>query len=101
MKYQLVLQWSPTSSSGYDELIATEDRLIENLSDKNEVDGHDMGSGVMNIFIRTNNPEGAFSEIRNILAQDFRSNNRVAYREILGEEYKILWPPGLREFRVK
>ena len=102
MKYQLVLQWPATSISDYDALIEVEDALIEKLSDDNEVDGHDAGSGEVNIFIRTDDPERALKQVEDILGGHvFWVDVRVAYREVAGNEYTILWPKGLAEFRVK
>jgi len=37
-------------------MIEIEDALIQGLSEGNEVDGHDAGSGEMNIFIRVDDP---------------------------------------------
>lgn len=50
MKYQLVLQWPASSIKDYDAMIEAENALIENLSAANDVDGHDVGSGEVNIF---------------------------------------------------
>jgi hypothetical protein len=101
MKYQLVLQWPASSIKDYDAMIEIEDALVEKLSDENEVDGHDAGSGEMNIFIRTDNPKSAFNEVKGILgSRDFWVDARVAYREVAGSEYTILWPKDLTEFKV-
>ena len=79
MKYQLVLQWPASSIKDYDAMIEIEDALVEKLSGGNEVDGHDAGSGEMNIFIRTDNPKRAFNEIKGILgSRDFWVDARVA-----------------------
>ena len=101
MKYQLVLQWSDQSVT-YDELISIEEALIEKLSKKHEVDGHDSGSGEVNIFILTNDPRNAFNEVRSILREPttFWRELRAASRHIEGDDYTILWPEGLRSFKV-
>jgi hypothetical protein len=54
----------------------------------------------MNIFIMTDNPQETFEEVRTILGSSLGLDVRVAYREILGEQYAVLWPKGLREFDV-
>ncbi len=101
MKYQLVLQWPASSLKGYGELIEIERVLLENLTGDHEIDGHDAGSGEMNIFIQTDNPQGAFKEIKWILgSRDFWVDARIAYREMMGSNYTVLWPPGLTVFRV-
>src|SRR5947209_5984404 len=101
MKYQLVLQWPASSIKDYDALIEIEDALIEKLPEKNEVDGHDAGSGEMNIFIRTNDPKRTFEAAKSILGtRDFWVDARVAYRRLQGSQYTILWPPNLSRFTV-
>jgi len=101
MKYQLVLQWPASSIKDYDAMIEVEDALIEKLSEANDVDGHDAGSGEVNIFIRTDDPKRAFNEVKAILgSRDFWVDARVAYREVAGSEYTILWPENLNEFKV-
>lgn len=101
MKYQLVLQWPASSINDYDAMIEVEDALIEKLSEANDVDGHDAGSSEVNIFIRTDDPKRAFNEVKAILgSRDFWVDARVAYREVVGSEYTILWPKDLTEFKV-
>jgi ribosomal 30S subunit maturation factor RimM len=101
MKYQLVLQWSGSSLKDYDETIAIEDKLIENLSKGGKVDGHDAGSGEVNIFILTDDPERTFSEAKAILGNSDRwLSVRVAYRKITKDHYTILWPEDLTDFDV-
>jgi hypothetical protein len=101
MKFQLVLQWPASSIKDYDAMIEVEDALAKKLSKANEVDGHDAGSGEVNIFIRTDDPKRAFNEVKAILGSyDFWVDARVAYREIAGSEYTILWPKDLTHFRV-
>jgi hypothetical protein len=101
MKYQLVLQWPASCLRDHDDLIDVESALIEKLSALNEVDGHDAGSGEVNIFIRTDDPKRAFNEVEAILGtRDFWVDAHVAYREVAGSEYTILWPKDLTEFKV-
>jgi hypothetical protein len=101
MKYQLVLQWPASSIKDFDAMIEIEDVLINNLSQESDVDGHDFGSGTMNIFIYTDNPTATFWEIKSIIgSQDYWIDARVAYREIQKDEYTILWPEDLTEFKI-
>ena len=52
-EFQLVLQLPATSGEDFDELIAIEDAMeITFAGLPHEVDGHDFGSGEMNIFIQ-------------------------------------------------
>jgi hypothetical protein len=101
MKYLLTLQWPASSIEDYDKLIELEDMLIEGLPDDSEVDGHDAGISEMNIFIRTANPKRTFEDAKAILEDtSIWPEVRVAYREIEGSEYTILWPKGLKSFDV-
>lgn len=100
MNYQLVLQW-PCSSIDFGTIVAVEDELCRKLSRAHDVDGHDAGSGELNIFIHTNDPERAFDEARILLSgHDFWAGVRAAYRELPEGEYTILWPKDLATFRV-
>jgi hypothetical protein len=102
MKYQLALQFPANGLADYDEMIALEDELIEKLGTTAKVDGHDCGSGEMNIFVHTNEPEKIFEIIRPIVAKRALSENLVAaYRKIAGEDYTVIWPIGFdKQFRI-
>jgi hypothetical protein len=101
MKYQLVLQWPASSIKDYDAMIGIEDILIENLGDNEEIDGHDAGSGEVNIFIRTDEPRRTFDRVKSVLgSRDFWVDARIAYREVGQSDYTILWPSDLYKFKV-
>lgn len=102
MSYMLVIQWNSDAFRDFDAMIRTEDALCEGLSKSHEVDGHDSGSGQTNIFIETDAPQSAFSEIKPILqAQGKWDGVRIAFRPSHGDGYSMLWPESLREFVVK
>ncbi|CAN5160803.1 hypothetical protein BH09ACT2_BH09ACT2_09950 [soil metagenome] len=102
MKYILVLQWPDISESDYEALIAMEDRLEGDLPDAHGfVDGHDIGSGEMNIFIHTDQPLEAFRDATVVLRVNARlADVRAAYRPTEGNDYVPLWPKTLLEFSV-
>ncbi len=102
-KYQLILQFPFSRSNDYHSIIAFEEALIAELGNRVLVDGHDAGSGEMNIFIHTNDPKGILNEILSSHAKDKRiSDMKAAYRENLAtaNKYVILWPKGLKQFKV-
>ena len=100
-KYRLVLQWTSLLQSDYDAIVDIESRLIDSLDEEDEVDGHDTGSGEMNIFLNTDRPQKLFEEVKRVLAGDqYLEKMRVAYRRLDGEEYTIIWPLGLKAFSV-
>lgn len=102
MKYQLVLRWTAHSMKDFDVMIEVEDELLERLSAETAVDGHDAGSGEVNIFIRTDNPHIVFNELMTIIGhRDVWCGARVAYRRSESDEYTVLWPEHLQAFRVR
>lgn len=103
MKYQLVLQMFGDSLRDYDALIALEDRLAKALRPSHLVDGHDFGSGEMNIFVHSNDPKAAFSILRSVIPAGMLGRSmKAGYREIAGEDYAVIWPPGsIERFEVK
>ncbi|HKQ39497.1 MAG TPA: ABC transporter [Verrucomicrobiae bacterium] len=78
-----------------------EEVIIRTLGNIGVVDGHDAGSGEMNIFIHTDHPKLAFDHLRQLVGtKDFMPDLKVAYREIGNEEFVILHPPALSHFRL-
>ena len=101
MKYQLVLQLPASCVEDYDKLIELEETLVGHLAKLGDVDGHDAGSGEMNIFILTDSPKAAFERMRQLPAmKDIMPDLKVAYREIGKEDFIILHPPSLTRFAI-
>jgi hypothetical protein len=101
MRYQLVIQFAANNTNDFDQLVALEQRLIEDLESIGTVDGHDFGRSEFNIFILTDEPAMIFDKASRIVRdQKLQQGMRVAYRESSGESYVILWPPTLAEFIV-
>ena len=104
MKYQLVIQFPLTDASAndFDELLAIENKLDLALRDAHQVDGHDIGSGEMNIFVITDNPDEAFKLAKNTLSEKDLSKIMVAFRELNSDKYSVIWPDNYNgEFRIK
>jgi hypothetical protein len=82
----------------FDRLLALEDRLAVSVGDVAEVDGHDMGSDEANVFLLTSNPGAVFREILPALESAGILNQvRVAFRDLHGETYTVLWPERLSD----
>ena len=82
-------------------MIEIEEVVIGGLSDLGKVDGHDAGSGEMNIFILTDRPKLAFERVKRVLGtKDFMPDLKVAYREVGKDEFTILYPAGLTYFAI-
>ena len=104
MNYQLVIQFplSDASADDFDQLLVIENKLDLALRYKHQVDGHDIGSGEMNIFIHTNDPTEAFRISKDALSEKDLEIVMVAFRELNGDKYSVLWPENFDgEFRIK
>lgn len=96
-KYQLVLQLRGESEEDYRELAHIEDAVTNALMETpHQVDGHDFGSGTMNIFIDTNDPVAAFGIVKQSVHIDHR-DFRVAYRAFEDDEYSLIWPENTEQ----
>jgi hypothetical protein len=102
VRYLLVLQWAAGAEADYDALIEMESTLERSMpAAHGDVDGHDYGSGEMNLFICTDEPLLAFEDARAALREDPRWRDvRAAYRPADGDRYVILWPATLQQFEV-
>ena len=101
MRYQLVLQFEANTMDDFDQLVILEDKLIDELGNVATVDGHDFGSGEFNIFVLTDEPPTAFSAAHRVVINHGVQNvMRAAYRELVADDYVILWPPSLPKFTV-
>jgi hypothetical protein len=96
----LVIQVPVESLGDFDRLLEAETRMSTALQGTAEIDGHDAGSGEGNIFVRTDTPEVTFQKALPCLDERATDLVRAAFREIEGDRYTVLWPPGLTLFRV-
>jgi hypothetical protein len=72
--------------------------------DESQFDDNEIGSGKINLFVRTNNAESTFDIIRPLLGE-WMKNLRVAYREVGEDGYAkpkffVLWPKGAKKFNL-
>ncbi len=101
MRYQLVLQWNASSINDYDDMIWVEEAIKNGIRHVASVEGHDVGTGQVNLFLNTNEPYRAFDEIKRILgSRDFMIGLRAAFREQSESDYRIIYPIGLASFSV-
>ena len=94
MDFQLVLQLPGESPEDFDRLVELEEGLVDMLGNAHVVDGHDFGSGTMNIFVHTDDPAAAFDTAKRALPADVLVKLRAAYRRLDGENYIVVWPQG-------
>lgn len=65
------------------------------------VDGHDFGSGEMNIFVHTDLPFAAFQDAQASLSIAQRWGDlRAAFRSTDSDLYTVVWPETLLKFSV-
>ena len=101
MKYQLVLQWPGVSVADYNRLVSLEKTIMDGLGDIGIVDGHDFGSGEMNIFVHTDKPNPTFKKIKALVAvwENFKEL-KVGYRDFDEDDDTPIYPKGLKQFSV-
>jgi len=101
MKYQIVLQWPTVSEADLDRLISLEELIEDGLGDIGIVDGHDFGSGEMNVFVHTDNSKTAFEKIKTLLSigENVRGM-KAGYRDLEEDDYTAIHPEGLKQFSV-
>jgi hypothetical protein len=99
-KFQLVVQFAGNDIADFDEMIELEDRLTYGLADRHLVDGHDVRSGEVNIFVHTNDPILACDEVMGLLEDGQRRRAKIAYRSFRSDEYAVLWPLDVEQFSI-
>ncbi len=89
---------SESADDDYKTLLRLEQSLEDILDKKmHEVDGHDFGSGIGNIFIDTNDPFKTIKIALTIIKPAEYPSLRVAFRESNDYEYQIIWPENSKE----
>lgn len=98
---ELVLQCPESLLKDYDSMIELENCIIAGLENLGEVDGHDMGCGEKNIFVRTDHPKFAFDRIKSLIGRkDFMPEIKAAFRDVGKDNFTILYPTGLTHFEI-
>lgn len=100
-EYQVVLEFHGDDLQNFDRVIALESKLKEELL-SGEVDGHDVGGGIVNIFIDTREPKRCFEEAMRIINDMEPKPDAAGYRIFEEEDYERLWPvEDLTPFELK
>ena len=90
-RYQLVIEFEGDDIDHFDRVMALEESLDEAMSG-DLVDGHDVGRGVINIFIHSDEPQRCFDQAMRVLDGSKSSPSAAAYRCMDGVDYLRLWP---------
>jgi hypothetical protein len=91
--YLLVLEFPCDSSEHFDALTSLQDDLDTQLL-SGKLDGNDVGSGHMNIFIVTKSPNQCFSEALVHVEKHRLRPIAAGIRDLKEEKYVRLWPKG-------
>lgn len=93
MDYQLVLQFKGNTIQDFDSLVTLEEDLQRVVEPIAEVDGHDLGSGEINIFVLTADSVATFERAKTLLAGGSLLNKvGSAYRDLRSDRYIVIWP---------
>lgn len=97
MQHQLVLQFRRSALEGPDVIGTLEASLKSLLGATVEMDGHDVGARVVNLFILTPDPASSFRRakpaLENIQLLDWVT---AAHRVVGGSQFKVIWPLRVR-----
>ena len=103
-KYQLVIKFplDELDMTRWDAIVGFETELEDWLDGDSEVDGHDAGSGEMNIFVHTNDPAASLKLIQALLPQsELASLDYCAgFRLFIEDDFTPVWPPESETFDV-
>jgi hypothetical protein len=92
-EFQVVLEFHGDDLPNFDRVIALETKLEEELT-IGEVDGHDVGGGIVNIFVDTKEPERCFAEAMRIISGSEPKPEAAGFRDFEEDDYVRLWPAG-------
>ena len=103
-EYQLVIQFrlDDADMTRWEAIIRFETELIDWLDGDSDVDGHDSGSGEMNIFVHTNDPAASLKLVQTLLPHSELASVEycAGYRLFTEDDFTPVWPPGLATFDV-
>ena len=90
-EFQLVLEFEGDSPDNFDRVLAIQEKLEEWLK-SGEVDGNDVGQGIVNIFIITKEPQKCFEEALKLIDESDPSPRAAGYRDLEQDDYIRVWP---------
>ena len=93
MQYQLVFRFWKSSLESPDQIQSLERALAEVLGDAVQLDGHDVGSRDVDLFLMTPDPAATLRRSKPALEQLALLQKVVAaYRVEGGIRFKVIWP---------
>jgi hypothetical protein len=97
MQHQLVLQFRHRPLEPHDYVGALEIELAQTLGSAVQMDGHDIGSRAINLFILAADPASVFRRCKPVLEKgQLLDRVTAAHRVVGGERFKVIWPLRVR-----
>ena len=90
-EYQLVVEFNDDSPENF-QRVADMELLLDDKLETGEVDGNDVGQGIVNLFVFTKQPQKCFEEMMGYFKSAQLEPSAAAYRDVDGEDYFRLWP---------
>ena len=90
-EWQLVIEISGDSPERFEKAIALQEEMAEGMI-SGEIDGNDVGCGVVNIFIFTKSPTACFSEALTYFERHQIQPTAAGARKVNEDDYVRLWP---------
>ena len=90
-EWQVVLEFAGDSPEQFEKVTVLQEEMEESLV-SGEVDGNDVGGGVVNIFIITKSPNQCFSEALTYVEKHGLRPSAAGMRDLKKEDYIRLWP---------
>ena len=90
-EYQLVVEFAADSIENF-QRVADMELLLDDKLQSGDVDGNDVGQGVVNIFVFTKQPKQCLEEMMGYFKPAQLEPSAAAYRDVAGEDYFRLWP---------
>ncbi len=92
-EFQLVLEFEGDSPDNFERVVAIQERMDERLK-SGEIEGNDIGEGIVNIFIITEQPQKCFEEALKLIEASDPSPRAAGYRDLDQDDYIRVWPEG-------
>jgi len=102
MEYQLVIKFWRKSLADEAFLTAIEGKLKEVLGDAVELEGYDVSSKEINLFMLASDPRHSFRRAKDILEEwGVLNGMSAAFRVVGGTHFTSIWPlRATRKFRL-
>ena len=95
-----MLQFDLTAPDDFDAVLAVEEQLTDALDGMADVEGHNVGTRMMHVFIWCDDADETFVSVRDIVDTELLDHARAGWRHADEHVFTPLWPLGLERFDV-